>query len=141
MWPPLLPPFSTLALPSSRTFSWPRSSGEHELEPVLADLYLVPVAQVDRVHPDAVDVGPVEAPHVADPVAPLAVQDLRVLPRDRYVVEEDVALRAAPHGDDLVPDVVHPATRRPLTWSSSIRAAASTPPDRGASPSSPKAGA
>src|SRR5215210_8453913 len=88
--------------------------GEHEPEPVLPDLYLVSVAQVDRVHPDAVDVGPVEAPDVAYPVPALLVYDLRVFPRDGDVVQEDAALLPPAHRDNLIAQVMHPAPRRAL---------------------------
>src|SRR3954465_10159715 len=67
-----------------------------EDHPVLADLHLVAVAQHDLVDPVALHIGAVEAADIAnrEPPARLA-HELRVLPGDRDVVEEDVAVRAA----------------------------------------------
>src|ERR687893_1250970 len=104
----LVPPFSTRAHSHPLYVPAHVFLGEHELEPILANLYLVAVAQVHRVHPHPVDVGPVEAPDVAYPVATVSARDLRVLPGDGDVVKENVALGAAPDGDDLIPYVVHP---------------------------------
>src|SRR5215217_994616 len=107
-----MPPFSTLSLPSSR-LQRPHS-GEHEPEPVFPDLYLISVAQVNRVDPDAVDVSSVEAPDVAYPVPPVSVHDLGVFAGDGDIVEEDAALLATADGDDFVAEVVHPPSRRAL---------------------------
>src|SRR5215210_426294 len=95
-------PFSTPLTPILSTTVFAALLGEHEPEPVLSDLYLVSVAQVDRVHPDAVDVGPVEAPDVAYPVPALLVHDLRVLSGDGDVVQEDAALLPPAYRDDLI---------------------------------------
>src|SRR5919107_786210 len=109
----MLPSFSTLCLPSS-VVVLPALLGEHEPEAVLADLYLVPVSEVDGVNANAVDVGTVQAADVAYPVADVAVHDLGVLSGHGNVVQEDVALLPAADGDDLVCQVVHPAARRAL---------------------------
>src|SRR5918999_4901102 len=97
----LVPPFSTRAHSHPLYVPAHVFLGEHELEPILANLDLVAVAQIDRIHPHPVDVGPVETPDVAYPVAMVAALDLCVLPGDGDVVEEYVALGAAPYGDCL----------------------------------------
>src|SRR5829696_2291672 len=88
--------------------------GEHEPETILTHLYLVSVAQVDSVDPDAVDVCPVQASHVAYPVPAISVHDLRVFSRDGDVIEEDAALLSAPDTDNVIAQVVHPASSRAL---------------------------
>src|SRR5215218_1724912 len=92
----------------------PYALGEHEPETVLAYLYLVSVAQVDSVDPDAVDVCPVQAPHVANPVPVVSAHDLRVFARDGDVVEEDAALLSTADTDNVIAQVVHPASCRAL---------------------------
>src|SRR5918998_2111855 len=108
----MVPSFSTLCLPSSGCSAV--LLGEHEPEAVFADLYLVPVSEVDGVDANAVDVGPVQAADVPYPVAGGAAQYLGVLSGDGDVVQKDVALLPAADGDALVCQVVHPAARRAL---------------------------
>src|SRR3954451_13558159 len=78
-----------------------RIAGEVD-ESELADLHLVAAGELHRLDPLAVEVGAVEAAHVADgePVG-LAVE-LGVPARDGDVVEEDVALRMPPRGGDVL---------------------------------------
>src|ERR687890_456713 len=88
---------------------------KNELEAVLSYLYLITVPQVHRINPHPVDVSAVKRTGVPDPVpllaGLLAAEDLRMLPGDRNVVEEDLALRASTHRYDLISDVVHPSPR------------------------------
>ena len=72
-----IPSFCTLLTPILST-TVPHALGKHEPETVLAYLYLVSVAQIDGVDPDAVYVCPVQAPHIAYPVPAISVHDLRV---------------------------------------------------------------
>src|ERR671916_451186 len=89
-----------------------------ELEAVLSYLYLVAVPQIYGVYTHPIDVGSVERTGVPDPkpllAGLLAPEDLRMLPGDRDVVEEDLALGAAPYRHDPVSDVVHPSPRGAL---------------------------
>ena len=65
-----------------------------EDQPVLPDLDLVAVGQLDGVDPLAVDVRAVEAADVGDREAPVGTAaELHVAARDGHVVQEDVALR------------------------------------------------
>src|SRR2546426_4258981 len=75
---------------------------------VLADLELVAVLELPRLGALAVQEGPVEAALVLDVVAAVALQQHGVLPGDRDVVEEDVAVgrtadrRALPLRDEVL---------------------------------------
>src|SRR5262249_53620503 len=75
---------------------WP-SAGEVG-QAVFADLQLVAVRKLRRLHPLAVDEAAVEAALVLDEVVPVALAQDRVLPRHRHVVEEDAAVGRAPDG-------------------------------------------
>ncbi len=71
--------------------------GEED-EPVLADLDLVTVGELDPVDPVPVDVGAVQAADVADRERVAGAVELRVPPRDGHVVEEDLAVRVPAGG-------------------------------------------
>src|SRR3954462_4620638 len=87
----------TAPIVSSRVLPVAARGSSQEREPVLADLQLVPVGEPRRrLDPLAVEVGPVEAAEVLDLEPAAATPHDRVPPRDRDVVEEDVALRRAP---------------------------------------------
>src|SRR4051812_27284973 len=74
-------------------------SFRQEDQPVLPDLQLVPVPQLGALDPPAVQERAVQAALVLDVEAAVALDEHRVLARDRDVVEEDVAVRrAADHG-------------------------------------------
>src|SRR5215207_8425353 len=62
---------------------------------VLADLQLVAVLEAVRVDAAAVDVGPVERAGVVEVPLARAAHELRVVARDRDVVEEDLGVRRA----------------------------------------------
>src|SRR5690349_12509802 len=66
-------------------------AGEED-EPVLPDLDLVAVGQLDGVDAVPVDVGAVEGSDVGDREGVAGPVELRVLPRDGHVVEEDLAV-------------------------------------------------
>ena len=71
-------------------------------EPVLADLHVHPGAQQDLVHAVVVHEGAVEGVQVHEPVAAVLGPELRVTTGDGDVVEEDVRVRVAPHGDHVL---------------------------------------
>src|SRR5512142_1373167 len=66
-----------------------------EGQPVLADLDLVAVLELGGLDALAVDEGAVQAAAVLDQPAAVTLPQLRVLPRDGDVVEEDPAVRRA----------------------------------------------
>src|SRR5689334_2583002 len=66
-----------------------------ERQPVLADLDLVAVLELGRLDPLAVHEGAVQAAAVLDQPAVVVALQLRVLPGDRDVVEEDPAVGRA----------------------------------------------
>src|SRR3954447_17344985 len=91
-----------------------RGAGE-EHQPELADPDLVTVLQQRVVDPVAVDVGPVEAADVVDPVGPVGAMELHVPAGHGDVVEEDVALRMAACAHDVgVEEVAAPGPRSTL---------------------------
>src|SRR5271170_7815732 len=67
-----------------------------EQQPELADLDLVPPGQLRLLDALPVDVGAVEAADVPDGEESALAEELRVPPRDRHVIEEDVAVRCLP---------------------------------------------
>src|SRR5581483_1067775 len=70
-------------------------SAREERQPVLADLELVPVGELGRLDPAAVDEGAVEAAEILDEPAAVALDEDGVPARHRDVVEEDRAVRRA----------------------------------------------
>src|SRR5688500_11703554 len=64
-------------------------------ELVLADLDLVPVVELVRLDPPAVDVGAVERSQIVDVEAVLTLDKQRVVARDGHVVEEHLRVGAA----------------------------------------------
>src|SRR5687767_4968542 len=80
---------------------WARMSSAIRLacqvgELVLADLQLVAVLEPVRIDPAAVDVGPVQRAGVVEEPVARAAHELRVVARDRHVVEEDLGVGRAP---------------------------------------------
>src|SRR5829696_8010566 len=99
---PLLPsmPSTKPLLPSvPATTKTSKPLRKDKLEAVLSYLYLIAVPEIHGVYAHPVDVSTVERTGVSDPepllAGLLAPEDLRVLPGDGDVVEEDVALGAA----------------------------------------------
>src|SRR5262249_12146903 len=70
-----------------------RSSALHECHPVLPNLELVPVLETSVLDPVAVHEGAVERALVLDEELPAALDQNRMVPRDRHVIEEDLAVR------------------------------------------------
>lgn len=66
-----------------------------EKEAELAHLELVPARQRSGIDPLTVQIGPVERTHIMGREGTDVVPDLGVATRDRYIVEEHVALRMA----------------------------------------------
>src|SRR5690606_5679621 len=74
----------------------------HEHQPELADLHLVTVAERRRLHPLPVDVGAVETADVPHRERAAVAVELRVPPRHRHVVQEDVAVGVPAAGGHVV---------------------------------------
>ncbi len=85
---------------SAEVIAWSPCVARVEHQAVLADLDLVAAGERRLVDPVPVDVGAVEAAHVADLEAVVGPDELGVPAGDRDVVEEDVAVRVpAGRGD------------------------------------------
>src|SRR5579862_23993 len=72
-----------------------------EQQPELADLDLVAPGQFRLLDALPVDVGAIEAAHVADGELGAPAVELRVPPGDRHVVEEDVTVRVPARGGQV----------------------------------------
>ncbi len=66
-----------------------------EKEAELAHLELVPARQRSSIDPLTVQIGPVERTHIMGREGAAVVADFGVATRDRYIVQEHVALRMA----------------------------------------------
>src|SRR5665213_2466268 len=90
---------SWLAPSLCRGLAGPVPGQEHQ--PELADLYLIAALQRGVIDALAVNVGSVQAADVAYEEALCGLSELGMAPRDRHVVEEDVAFWMAACGGDV----------------------------------------